>query len=712
MRSSAPRSLWCFPLALALLASLCLSRPAAADVFEAISLISADRHQQADYAEDPAISADGRYVAFDGSVAGKRGMFRRDLRTREIEVVAEGDARSPSISADGRYVSFTTTARLDEENDTNAAPDVYVRDLSNPNSEPCRRGRDESSEPCAFTLASAVDGSRQGLAYEYGANPSTEEARYGSVAGGRSALSADGRRVAFVTTTASNLSGSGTPRLQVALRNLDEQRTELVSVRAGTAEPVRASADGEYGAVFPGGGQRSSFPNIASIGASISADGSTVVWMGQQIEQQAPVLAFEPHMEPRYAEPLWRRIAAGPGAPTRRVTGGGDPASPACAASGEVGLASPPTLSDPCQGPLDTAVEIGGVWGLAAGAADVPRVSADGRIVAFASSAPQVGAGEFGSTFGFTDDLYVVDMADGLTRVQSLRRLTELAGGNSAETERVAPIGDLGISPDGSEIAFSTQRTIFPLGSPTYVSPPRASAAAQELFDVDLANDTLTRVTQSYEGTQGEPASALTGSPSFSADGDTLAFASASYNLVYGDGNGASDVFVVRRKRFPTQAVVQYISAAPANPTTQADWLLGMSASSRRDGSVLLEAQVPGAGTLRAGARSAVRATRCDRAKRGSCRHAGATVATRTVSSKLVRPRDAGLAVAVLKLSKRYSALARRRGGLSAQVNVAFSASGHPTLTQRIAVTFRRTLKARHAQRARAGSHPEAGRRP
>jgi len=29
-----------------------------------------------------------------------------------------------------------------------------------------------------------------------------------------------------------------------------------------------------------------------------------------------------------------------------------------------------------------------------------------------------VGAGEFGSTFSFSDDLYIVDMADGLTRVQ------------------------------------------------------------------------------------------------------------------------------------------------------------------------------------------------------------------------------------------------------------------------------------------------------
>jgi Tol biopolymer transport system component len=711
MRPSVLPPLWSLPLALALLAPLGFCRPAAADVFEAITLASADSRQQADHADDPAISADGRYIAFDGSVAGRSGVFRRDLLTHEIETVAEDDGRSPSISADGRYVSFTTTAQLDEEYDTNAAPDVYVRDMRNPNSEPCRRERDESSEPCAFTLVSAVDRSRRGLSYEYGANPSIEEHRYGSVAAGRSALSADGRRVAFVTTAASNLSGPGTPQLQVAVRELDAQSTELVSVRSGTAEPVPVSAEGGYGAVYPGGSQRPVFPNISPIGASISADGSTVVWMGQEIEQQAPVLALEPHMEPKYAEPLWRRIAAGPGAPIRRVTGGGDPVSGTCAASGELGLTSPPTLSDPCQGPLDTAVvNEGGIWGLAPVAADLPKLSADGRIVAFASNAPQVGVGGFGNTFDFTDDLYIADMSDGLTRVQAFRRLTEVAGGNSAETERVAPIGDLGVSPDGSEIAFSTQRTIFPLGSPTYVNAPRGVAAAQELFDVNLANDTLTRVTQSYEGAQGEPTSALTGSPSFSGDGDALAFSSGANNLVYGDGNGASDAFVVRRKRFPAQAVSQYISAAPANPTTRVDWLLGLSASSRRDGSVLLEAQVPGAGTLRAGAQGSVRAKRCKRGRRGPCRRGGTTVATRTVASRVLHSRAPGLALTVLRLSTRYGSLAKRHGGLSARATVTFTAPGHPKLQGRIAVTFRRALKARgHAHRAHAGAHRRVG---
>jgi hypothetical protein len=666
---------------------------ASADVFEPISLASASSSAQADRADDPAVSANGRYVAFDGSFAGVSGVFRRDLLTGQVATVAEGDAMLPSISADGRYVSFTTTARLDEADDTNAAPDVYVRDMSDPDTLPCAV-EPEPGESCAFTLASAVDGGSTGLSYTYsGTDPGSEEPRYGALAAGRSALSSNGRTVAFETTTASNLAGEATPALQVAVRDLDKQSTELVSVRRGTNEPVQ-TGEGGFGAIYPGGGQRPAFPNgAASAGASISADGSTVAWMGQDIEQQVPVLASEPHIEPKYAEPLWRRVAEGPGAPIRRVTGGGDPENPACAVSGEGTPVFPPSLADPCQGPFNTTIEIGGVWSLGVGRADVPRLSADGRIVAFASNAPEVATGETGNTTNFSDDLYVVDMADGLTRAEALRRLTVVAGGSASEPQRVGPIADLGISPDGSEVAFSTERTIFPLGSPTFVSAPATVARAQELFDVDLASDTLTRVTQSYEGGASEPAGAVVAAPSFSSDGNTLAFAATSNNLVYGDGNGASDAFVVRRKQFPAGAVAQFISPAPAVAGMNPTWSLGVSARSRPDGTVILEVQVPGAGALRETARSAVRINRCAR-RHHACHHSS-TVVTRTVASKSVAPRATGLTTSVLTLARRYRALAVQRGGLSSYVTVTFSAPGHPSIHSRVLVTFHRTLKSR-----------------
>ena len=105
------------------------------------------------------------------------------------------------------------------------------------------------------------------------------------------------------------------------------------------AAPAVAAVEGstDYGAVYTG--QSASFEapppygeyRLSSPpGASLSADGSTVAWMGEDIGQQAALLSEETR-NPDYTEPLWRRIAPGSETITERVTGGSDPANPACA---------------------------------------------------------------------------------------------------------------------------------------------------------------------------------------------------------------------------------------------------------------------------------------------------------------------------------------------------------------------------------------------
>jgi hypothetical protein len=716
--------------------------PAEADVFGPIELASAGVtpggafDQQADSANDAVISGNGRFVAFDGSFAGHPGVFRRDLVTGEVATVAEGDAVLPSISEDGRFVSFTTTAALDPADDTNKAPDVYVRDMSNPSTQPCEAG--EAAPPCAFTLASAVSGSAVGLSYAYEAGPNQafEETHFGSVATGRSALSANGREVAFETTAISNLanpnrSGSGTleapetPAVEVAVRYLDTDTTTLVSARydpatagpalnsAGQPEPTPASAEGGYGAVYPSAPQQiPAFPSPYT-GASLSADGSTVAWLGQQVGEQAPVMrGSDLASEPRYTEPLWRRIGEGEQAPTRRVTGGSDPTSPQCVASGESHVAAPATLRDPCQGPFDTSGgknNDNGLWTGGLNEDYLPSLSSNGLTVAFLATARDIAGGEEFNSGQSSNDLYVVDMRDGLSRVAATRRLTELAGGSLTNEALTAPILDLGVSPDGSEVAFATKRTVFPLGSPSYVSAPAAAVAAVELYDADLQDDTLTRVTQGYEGQPSEATSnteTFTGSPSFSDDGNLLAFSSLSDNLVYGDGNHNSDAFVVARKRFPSNPTAQEVSAAPANPALQPSWQLQATALSRRDGSVLIDVLVPGGGTLRVGAQSAVR-VRLAKAARSAAKHrrsrrARTTVATRTVSSAVAHPSAAGVRAMTLTLSHSYKSLAGVRGGLSSTVKLVFSAASHPTLHLSVAVTFVRKLTKRARSRTAA----------
>jgi hypothetical protein len=750
-------------LAIALLASA----PAGADVFESISLLSASPFQQAEYAHDPAISGGGRYVVFDGSIGGVTGVWRREYRPGgelgELEQVAGGDAELPSISENGQYVSFTTneggklaeiTDGLPDLNGAQEAPNVYVRDMSK-----------SPGESGAFMPASP-------LSYEYPTEASRAfaETHFGSEAAGRTALSADGQKVVFVTTATSNLDGPKTPPLQVAVHDFKTGKTELVSVRydaasgrpaenqqSGQPEPVPVQQEGNstYGAVFTHGGPPIFTPPIQAyalpteVGASISADGSTVAWMGQNIGEQAQMLSEE-SVPPQYGEPLWRRIVGANGEPgeesaTRRVTGGSDPADAQCAANPERILPIIPSAQDPCQGPFAVEPQYG-VWEGGAGET-VPRLSADGYTVGFLASAPLVALGTFGGGLtGRHSDAYVADMHEGLSRVQALTPLTELASGEESHIATNAPILNLGISPDGTQVAFTTKRTVFPLGSPAYVSAPAAVPGLNELFDVDLADDTLTRVTHGYEGGASEHPhqAAIAGeedeykkeddgalAPSFSNDGELLAFSSTASNLVYGDGNtpplgsevsDGSDAFVVKRVLFGSQPTPQVISGAPSNPPLTPLWNLGATALSIGNGNVVLYVDVPSEGTLSALVSSRVRvglvrsSRAARRARRGGIRaRTAVTVSTRTVASASGRivASEGGLATLLLKLAPHYRALAAQRGGLSATANLTFIAPGHPALRQSVAVVFLRAPSKKPAARrsqVHAGTHPRAGR--
>lgn len=93
----------------------------------------------------PAISASGRYVAFQSQASdlisddanSKADVFVRDLQTHTTTLVsaavdgspANGDSDAPSISADGRYVAFQSDASNLVVNDTNGKTDIFIRDL-------------------------------------------------------------------------------------------------------------------------------------------------------------------------------------------------------------------------------------------------------------------------------------------------------------------------------------------------------------------------------------------------------------------------------------------------------------------------------------------------------------------------------------------------------------------------------------------------------
>jgi Tol biopolymer transport system component len=647
--------------ALGLLAATLLGPAGASAELGPIQLVSKSPVEQADSASATALSADGRYLVFQGVIGGRSGVFREDLASGALASVAtalpsEVDgpvyASEPSISADGRYVSFTTSASLNPVDDSNGASDVYVADMA--------------TSPPRYELASARDGSALALAYE---------GEGGSRASGRAALSADGRKVVFFTTAPSDVGAAAgdTPAGQVLLRDLDTGRTTLVSVE-------RDPATGAMTGSAVGGGAMIMNPALPLLrGAALSADGTTVAWLGAHLPAQVPLPAGEREAIEEldelgvtsYDEPLWRRVADGPEAPTRRIVGGAD--GPFTGMTGKF------------EG-LSLAMGWLGVTNVEG----VPQLSADGRTVAL-----------IGNPVDATN-LFLVDMQAGLTRAQAVQQLTREIPVNSNETNHGinqepnlqlnGHIFDLAISPDGQRLAFATARQQFPLAPPNLVTPPPGQLGLSELYLIDREGQTLQRVTH---GTGGLGEASLSPSvtngingdgvrsPAFGAGGDLIAFASNASNLVAGDGNEASDAFTVAAGKSDLTPSASQISAGPRRRAKR-PWRMTLSAFSLPHGGVRLVAIVPGRGTLFArasGTRPGV---------------ALASASPRILARGQRHAKQDGKLRLDLGLVRHLRRFAHTREGVYATVRAGFHRRGRKTLHATVQVRF-------HAHSARRG---------
>lgn len=636
-----------------------------------IQLVSSNGIEQADSAEEPALSADGRFVAFIASIGGEAGVFRKNLVTGELATVYGTDPSAfeagyePAISADGRYVSFTTPEPLDPDDDTQPhTSDVYVADMA--------------TTPPTYELASTVTGHCEPLATTSPHTPCglTYEGNAGAVATGRVSLSASGRELVFVTRAASNLTEpavtSGTlptPALQVAVRNLETDETTLIS---SALDPVTGQPEPDT--PVEGGAVAATVGIRLPPGASISGDGSTVAWLGRHLRAQvqlpapeAEEIALHEDGAEGYDEPLWRRVP-GPAdqlPPTRRIVNG---------------LLFPAMVSGAnAEGRAEACRSAFG-WNLGAGQA-VPVLSSDGDRVALV-----------GQPDGYAN-AFVAETAG--PSAGTVRRLTETSPlplgdpcqeGDQAFAAVAAEIKAIAISPVGDRIAFTTQRQRFQLSPPNLVTPPPTSVGAEELYLLDLGTLTLERLTHgatlSEPSRKEEPNQPGTNSVSFDGSGETLAFASGAYNLVPADGNGfgngaagalGTDVFVVSDPRSTSSAGTTRISRPPAAIRPQARWELTARVSSRPDGSVRVAVGVPGAGRLGAAARTIP-------AKGSSARKVAAARRHAQLASVLVF---------VLHPAPGLLGRVRAPGGLETTLRLRFAGTGGKPLTDILSVRFR-----------------------
>jgi Tol biopolymer transport system component len=179
---------------------------------------------------------------------------------------------------------------------------------------------------------------------------------------------------------------------------------------------------------------------------------------------------------------------------------------------------------------------------------EVESMSADGRYVVFASHANNLVLNDHNSA----KDTFVRDRLTGTTELVSMSSDEELGNDNSYQAA---------VSADGRYVAFESWSSNL---------VPDDSNGRADVFVRDRALGTTERVSLGDDDTQAVSAPSRAGfsgsvDPSISADGRLVAFLSWAPNLVAGDTNGLSDIFVRDRVAGATSRVSVTRSGLQAN---------------------------------------------------------------------------------------------------------------------------------------------------
>jgi hypothetical protein len=693
------------PTVLAVLGVLVLASPAhalygpAGGGAEIVSVDNASDEQANGPTSDADISANGQYVVFqtkatnffedDGETESERkaaeppgtlregGIFRYDRATGELQIVAGGNlvvsegpeagkvlvrgAVNPSVSAEGRYVAFAGAQKLvpqdsgcevdSPQGTTYCNVQVYERDMEQA---PGAGG--------AYTLVSAQNASEEPPVYANSSIAPVAGGDPGTQLWPNTAISANGRYVLFRTSEIKSSLPEGataeTEKGQLFVRDVLARTTTLVT---------RKKAD-ETGAGGPAGG--------AEGPATLSADGSTVAWAGAHAPEQTVFLPGEAveSLDPTLYY-LWRRWDE-PDAVTRRVTGIADPEDPGCK-SGE-GVTESPTESGPCYGPLSFPES-----GLSGISSQAPGLSADGYTVAFLAGSELRPA----DTKPDALDAFLASMRPGVSRKEGTRELTLAV--NGARGNGNASITSLALSPDGTHIAFVSQRNAFALSEPAPIGSFSATGEQNELYVIDLATNTLERAVVALEGA--EPNGSTLANPTLSEDGSTLAFASSASDLIFGDANGFADAFTATlQEPGGTGALPAGVNAGAGgfSLSASASPELGVSVKRAKDGGITLLVETPGPGKLVAEAKGAIPKAASAKPASASAPQAGAHVSKAKPEPKKKQQKASpavvlahasatapseGTTTLTLQLSSKYVKALESAGKLEASITINFT---------------------------------------
>jgi Tol biopolymer transport system component len=492
-------------------------------------------------AASPSISTDGESVAFESGsndlVAGdgnnRIDVFVRTLGTSDTTLastgplgIGDGDSTDPSISGDGDRVAFTTDAtNLDglAGPDSDAAPDIYVRDISAGDTFLASRatglggtkGNEPSTEPSlsdggsvvVFTTASTnlTAGDTNGTLDIYVrsglfdmspstgliSRPATDTIGDGGSFGPsipRNGFGDFGTRLIAFTSTADNMGPDDeNDHAQVYGR--------LNGGTIGANPAILISRPTAPGPFRSGVNDSSLRPPLRSneTTSALSADGRYTVFLSASDELSA-------EDDGRFINVFRRDNLTGETLLVSRASGANGAAANGTSSASGGGISAGPGSP---QGS--------------------PAISADGNRIAFASAASNLVAGDGNNV----PDVFVRDVAAGTTT-----RVSVTAGG----AELTFPSGDPAISADGNRIAFATRSAID------------AAADLNNAADIyirDLAAGT-TLLASRIDGPGGAAGNDNSGSPALDADGSRVAFVTQAFNLdpATTDNNGDADVWL------------------------------------------------------------------------------------------------------------------------------------------------------------------------
>jgi Tol biopolymer transport system component len=529
------------------------------------------------------ISTNGRYALFESSasdlLAGDTNntsdVFMRDLAngtTLLVSVstnngVGKGASRNPVMTPDGRYVAFVSTANNLAPGDSNSIADVFVRDM----------------QTKVTTLASV--GAKAGAP---GATVYSSELPL---------ITPDGRYVAFFSTATSLVPGAGS-KGEIFVRDLVGSATTWASSGALNAlkSAMTATAASSFNHVISGDGQFVAYEATPNPQSGLTAAGVLLRYNMQTgltdiISTNANVQRADLRdINSLDMTPDGRFIAFV--ANTNGITGTTTCIEVWDAQTGTAVLASAdlngnvPTnsLSDwpaidatgrnvafmtsgaslvtnTLTSPYNLYVrdlmlsattlvnaDSNGI-GSVVSPATTPRLSADGKIVAFESLDGSLVPGDRNHDL----DVFVCDLENGGTELVSIidPRLPSLTpSGHSALSSASA---------DGRYVVFTSAADDLVTGDTNGVP---------DVFVTDRLASTNVLVSV---GTNGVAADGASSEPTISTDGRYVAFTSTADNLIAGDVNKARDVFIRDLQAGTTAlASANMLSGAPGNGASHA----------------------------------------------------------------------------------------------------------------------------------------------